>query len=174
MPRYQRIKGLRVLTTKEGNEVGKVDDLVVDPDQKKVAWLRLRRGGLFGDRHWVPVAAVHSLGDDVVTIHTEADLRASPNSPEAEALVSAKRGLIGNKVVTETGERLGEIGDYEFTADTFALSHVFVSPSMNLSGQFLTIPAAKVLTIGQDAVMVTADAVLRAKPEADTGIKTAA
>ncbi len=34
MPQYERIKGLRVLTTKEGNEVGKVDDLVVfDPEQ---------------------------------------------------------------------------------------------------------------------------------------------
>jgi len=171
MPRYQRIKGLRVLTAKEGNEVGKVDDLVVDPDQKKVAWLRLHRGGVFGERHWAPVAAVHSLGEDVVIIQSEADLRAAPNSPEAEALVSAKRGLIGNKAVTEQGERLGEIGDYEFTPDTFALANLFVSPSMNVLGQFLTIPAAKVLTIGQDAVIVTADAVRHGKAEANPGIK---
>lgn len=104
----------------------------------------------------------------------KAELEASPNAPEAEALVSAKRGLIGHPAVTERGKRLGEIGDYEFTPDTFVLTKVFVSPSMNLLGKFLTIPSAKVLTIGQDAVIVTADAVLQAKAEADTGIKTAA
>jgi sporulation protein YlmC with PRC-barrel domain len=162
MPRYERIKGLRVITIKEGNGVGKVDDLVVDSDQKKVSWLRLHSGGFVGDRHWVPVEAVHSLGDDVVTINAEADLRASPNAPEAEALVKTKRGLIGKKMVTESGERLGEIGDYEFTPDTFALTNLFVSPAMNFLGQFLTVPADKVLTIGQDAVIVTADAVKRA------------
>lgn len=174
MSRYERTKGLRVVTTKEGNEAGKVDDLVVDPDQKKVSWLRLHSGGLFGNRQWVPVEAVHSVGDDVVTINSEADLLVAPNAPEAEALVSAQRGLIGNKVVTEGGERLGEIVDYEFTPDTFALTNLFVSPSMNLFGRLLTIPADQVLTIGQDAVIVTADAVKRADMGADTGIKTTA
>ena len=168
MPQYERIKGLRVLTTKEGNEVGKVDDLVVDPDQKKVSWLRLHSsGGLFGTRYWVPVEAVHTLGDDVVTINTEAELQASANAPAAEAIVNTKRGLIGNKMVTESGERLGEIVDYEFTADTFAVTKLFVAASMNFFGEALTIAADKVLTIGQDAVIVTADAVKRADATAD-------
>ncbi len=167
MPQYERIKGLRVLTTKEGNEVGKVDDMVIDPDQKKVSWLRLHSGGLFGTRYWVPVEAVHTLGDDVVTINTEAELRASANAPAAEAIVNTKRGLIGNKMVTESGERLGEIVDYEFTADTFALTKLFVAPSMNFFGEALTITADKVLTIGQDAVIVTADTMMHAKAGAD-------
>jgi uncharacterized protein YrrD len=167
MPQYEHIKGLRVLTTKEGNEVGKVDDLVVDPDQKKVSWLRLHSGGVFGTRYWVPVEAVHTLGDDVVTINTEAELQASANAPAAEAIVNTKRGLIGNKMVTETGARLGEIVDYEFAADTFALTKVFVTQSMNFFGEALTIAADKLLTIGQDAVIVKADAVARATAGAD-------
>jgi uncharacterized protein YrrD len=168
MPQYERIKGLRVLTTKEGNEVGKVDDLVVDPDQKKVSWLRLHSGGLFGTRYWVPVEALHTLGDDVVTINTEAELQASANAPAAETIVNTKRGLIGNKMVTESGERLGEIVDYEFTADTFALTKLFVAASMNFFGEAVTIAADKVLTIGQDAVIVSTDAVMHAKAGADT------
>lgn len=168
MAQYERIKGLRVLTTKEGNEAGKVDDLVVDPDRKKVSWLRLHTGGIFGSRYWVPVEAVHTLGDDVVTINSEADLQASANAPAAEAIVNTKRGLIGKKMVTENGERLGEIVDYEFTADTFTLTKVFVAQSMNFFGEALTIPADKVLTIGQDAVIVSADAVEHAMAKAET------
>lgn len=169
MPQYERIKGLRVLTTKEGNEVGKVDDLVVDPDQKKVSWLRLHSGGgVFGTRYWVPVEAVHTLGEDVVTINTEAELQASANAPAAEAIVNTKRGLIGKKMVTESGERLGEIVDYEFAADTFALTELYVAVTMNFFGEALTIAVDKVLTIGQDAVIVTADAVQHSKARADT------
>jgi hypothetical protein len=52
--------------------------------------------------------------------------------------------------------------------DTFALTKLFVAQSMNFFGEALTIEADKVLTIGQDAVIVTADAVMHAKAGADT------
>jgi uncharacterized protein YrrD len=174
MPKYERTKGLRVLSTKEGNEVGKVDDLVADPDLKKVSWLRLHTGGLFGNRNWVPTGAVHSVGEDVVTINSEADLLAAPNAPEAEALVSTDRGLIGKKAVTESGERLGDIVDYEFSAETFALTELYVALSMNFFSEAVTIPADRVLTIGQDAVIVTANALKPADTGAEARSKTPA
>ena len=45
-----------------------------------------------------------------------------PTLSEALALVKAKRGVIGSKVITENGERVGEVRDYEFNPDTFALT----------------------------------------------------
>lgn len=156
MPSYERTKGLRVIATKEGNEVGKVDELVIDPDLKKVSWLRLHSGGLRGDRHWVPTSAVHSLDEDVVTINGEADLKAAPNASQAEGIMNTKRGLIGNRVVTADGERLGDIRDYEFSPDTFALTNIFVLPArINFFGKNMIIAADRVISIGQDAVMVT-------------------
>ena len=40
---------------------------------------------------------------------------------------------------------------------------------MNILGQFLTIPGDKVLTIGEDVIVVATDAVLRPATPADTG-----
>ena len=173
MARYERIKGLPVITMAEGKQVGKVDDLVVDPERKAVRWLRLHTGGLLGgERLWVPVDAVHGLGEHAVTINAEADVRAPADAPEADTLVKARRGIIGNKVVTENGERLGEVRDYEFTQDTFALTYLFIPPGMNILGQFLTIAADKVLTIGEDVIVVAADAVMRSEETADIGKET--
>ena len=105
MTRYELMKGLSVVTMAEGKQVGKVDGLVVDPDRKTVAWLRLHTGGfLGGDRMWVSVSAVHGVGEDAVTINAETDVRAPADVPEADTLVKAKREIIGNKVVTENGE----------------------------------------------------------------------
>ena len=38
MSRYEFMKGLPVITMAEGKQVGKVDDLVVDPGRKAVSW----------------------------------------------------------------------------------------------------------------------------------------
>ena len=72
MARYELVKGLPVMTMAEGKQVGKVDDLVIDPERKAVGWLRLHSGGmgiLGGERLWVSTAAVHAMGEDVVTIN---------------------------------------------------------------------------------------------------------
>ena len=162
MARYEFMKGLPVITMAEGKQIGKIDDLIVDPERKTVSWLRLHRGGMLGgERLWVSTEAVHGVGEDAVTINAEADARAPADAPEALALVKAKRGVIGNKVITESGERLGEVRDYEFDPDTFSLTSLSVPPGMNVVGEILMIPGDKVLTIGKDMIVVAADATMR-------------
>ena len=135
-----------------------------------MSWLRLHSGGMFGgERLWVSTEAVHGMGADAVTINAEADARAPADAPEALALVKAKRGIIGNKVITENGERVGEVRDYEFDPDTFALTSLSVPPGMNVVGEILMIPGDKVLTIGKDMIVVAADATMRPEVMAEVG-----
>ena len=175
MARYEFVKGLPVVTMAEGKKVGKVDDLVVDPERKAVRWLRLHRGGLLGgERLWVSVEAVRGVGEDAVTINAETDARAPADAPEALALVKARREIIGNKVITESGQHLGEVRDYEFDPATFALTFLAVSQARNVVGEVLTIGADKVVAIGEDAIVVTTpagmgpDEKMDAKKEATT------
>ena len=83
--RYEFVKGLPVITMAEGKQVGKTDDLVIDPGRKAVSWLRLHAGGvgmLGGEWLWVSVAAVHGIGEDAVTINAEADREPPPTRPK--------------------------------------------------------------------------------------------
>ena len=74
MARYELVKGLPVMTMAEGKQVGKVDDLIVDPERKAVGRLCLHSGGMLGgERLWVSTVAVHGVGDDAITINAEAD-----------------------------------------------------------------------------------------------------
>ena len=163
MARYEFVKGLPVITMAEGKQIGKVDDLIVDPETKAVSWLRIHSGGmgtLGGVRLWVPTTAVHAVGEHAVTIDAEADARTAADAPEALALVDAKRGIIGNKVITEAGVRLGMVGDYEFNPDTYALTFLSVPAGTNGVGDRLRIPGDKVLTIGEDVIVVATTAVV--------------
>lgn len=160
MARYEFTKGLPVITVAEGKQVGKVDDLVVDPERKAVSWFRLHSGGMLGgERLWVSAEAVHGVGEDAITINTEADARGPADAPEAVALVKAKRGIIGSKVITENGASVGVVRDYEFDPTTFALTSLSVPPGINITGDTLTISGDQVLTIGEDMIVVATDSV---------------
>ena len=160
MARYEFMKGLPVITVAEGKQVGKIDDLVIDPERKVVSWLRLHSGGMLGGAWlWVSTEAVHGVGEAAVTINAEADACAPDDAPEALALLKTKRGIIGNQVITENGERVGEVRDYEFDPNTFALTSLSVPPGTNVVGDIMMIPGDKVLTIGQDMIVVATDSV---------------
>jgi uncharacterized protein YrrD len=161
MSRYQEVKGLAVISLAEGAQIGKVDEVVVDPDRKVVCWLRLHSGGLLGDRTWVPVEAVYGVGTDAVTIRAQEAVRAQNEAPEADAIIQSRRVVIGSPAVTETGQRLGVVRDYEFAPDNFRLTYLHIPPGMDILGQHVNIDAEKVQTIGPDVIVVRDDAVVR-------------
>jgi hypothetical protein len=44
--RSQFVKGLPVITMAEGKHIGKIDDMVIDPERKMVAWFPRRAGAV--------------------------------------------------------------------------------------------------------------------------------
>jgi sporulation protein YlmC with PRC-barrel domain len=174
MARYEFMKGLPVITMAEGKQVGKVDDLVVDPETKAVRWLRIHRGGCwaengFGYRStrctgWVKMPSQSMR---------KPTCRLLPTRPKPVLWLRAKRRVIGNKVITENGERLGEVRDYEFAPDTFVLTSLSVLEGMNVVGPSLTIPADRVITIGEDMIVVAAVAAAGSEEQADAAREVA-
>lgn len=64
----------RTVVDATGEDVGKVDDLLVDDDEFKVRMLRVKHGGVLGigaDHFLVPVDAVTSVADDAVHVDRE-------------------------------------------------------------------------------------------------------
>jgi uncharacterized protein YrrD len=158
MLRYEQVKGLRLITVHEGKEIGKVDDLFVDPDGRKVRWLRVHTGGLFGNREWVATEAIHGVGPNAFMVNSEDDVRAREDAPAAEELAKADRRLIGTPVITEDGKSLSKVEDYEFDGESFAVTSLILPPGMGTEdGHFLVIPIERVVTIGEDLIIVSAN-----------------
>ncbi|MDY7087204.1 MAG: PRC-barrel domain-containing protein [Actinomycetota bacterium] len=66
----QDIRGRKVLD-RDGNEIGKVDDLLIDTDGPKVRMIRVEHGGLFGigaTPFFIPVEAVDRVTDGEVGV----------------------------------------------------------------------------------------------------------
>jgi uncharacterized protein YrrD len=158
MVRYEQVKGLKVVTINEGKEIGKVDDLFVDPEARQVRWLRIHTGGLFGNREWVMTKAVHGVGANAFMINGETDIHSAADAPAAEELAKSKRRVIGAKAMTENGRTLGTVEDYEFDEQSFAVTALVIPPPMDTEARrFIKVPIDQVVTIGTDAVVVTAE-----------------
>ena len=67
------VRGRTVLDA-DGEEVGRVDDLLVDSGESKVRFLRVEHGGFLGigaDHFLVPVEAVRQVTDEAVHLERE-------------------------------------------------------------------------------------------------------
>ena len=77
----QDIRGLDVYDD-EGNQIGSVEDLYVDTEERQVRFLDVGAGGFLGigEKHFmIPVEAVTDVGDDGVTIeHDTEKVTSSP------------------------------------------------------------------------------------------------
>jgi len=67
----QDIRGRKVLD-RDGKELGKVEDLLIDTELDKVRLLRVEHGGLFGigaTPLYIPVEAIERVTDDEVAVN---------------------------------------------------------------------------------------------------------
>jgi sporulation protein YlmC with PRC-barrel domain len=71
----QDIRGRKV-TDRSGNELGKVGDLIIDEEERKVRFLLLEHGGFLGigeKKSYIPVDAVASVAEDQIRIDRTRD-----------------------------------------------------------------------------------------------------
>lgn len=152
----KQIRGMPVVSLGEGKELGRVDALLVDPDEARVRWLRLGKGGFFGETRVISVQAIEAIGENAITVDSEASATRIEEVAEAQELARDKRRLVGNRVLTEKGRLLGEIQDFELDEDTFRIVQYEIGKGDLLGTQPHYIPAERVRTIGPDAVLVEA------------------
>lgn len=152
----KEIRGMPVVSVGEGKDLGRVDALLVDPDEARVRWLRLGKGGFFGETRVIAVGAIEAIGENAITVDSEASATRIEEVAEAQELARDKRRLVGNRVLTEKGRLLGEIHDYELDEDTFRIIQYEIGKGDLLGAQPRYIAAERVRTIGPDAVLVEA------------------
>ena len=72
----------RAVLDRDGNEIGEVDDLIVDADEQKVRFLEVGAGGFLGigeEKFLMPVDAVAEVREDAVRVDQTGDkVRGAP------------------------------------------------------------------------------------------------
>jgi uncharacterized protein YrrD len=101
------LKGMSVLSLDSGNKLGYIADLFIDPINGVLlgATLSMPDGSVGGLSH----GEIHSFGRDAVMARTDGSIAAWDDTVLRGGREASK--LIGTKIITESGDVLGQIAD---------------------------------------------------------------
>ncbi|SHI64702.1 PRC-barrel domain-containing protein [Desulfofundulus thermosubterraneus] len=112
MRKSKQFTGMPVISLQEGQQIGVVRGLVVDPEKKAVAALIIEQKGWFKEQKYVPFNRVHSVGENVITVDRSTNAERGAKLPDIVKLVKDRIGIIGARIVTESGTLLGQVDEY--------------------------------------------------------------
>jgi len=148
-----------IISLKEGQQIGFIRNLVIDPRSKSVAAFVVDPKGFFKEQRIIPFNRVTSIGENAITVSTESQVEKATNLPDILELLKEKAAVIGIKVITEAGKTLGFIEEFYIDPEDGVITHLDISEG-KIEGIFngkARLAADDILTIGSDVVVVAKD-----------------
>jgi len=148
-----RLRGTAVISISEATKQGRVRDLLLDPNRRRVVALSIASTG-GGPAKLIFTKDIHSVGPDAVTVRDSELLRDEhPTHGNGEVYLSRLRGM---KVITESGRVMGSVADVEIDPTSFAITGYELTTGVlsELTGQRKKLPADKNVHYGKDLLVV--------------------
>jgi len=157
MKKSTQISGLPIINISDGNQVGKVKSLVINPDKGSVDFLTIEHEDWQVSVKAIPFKKVVGIGEYAVTIESENAVIDLNEIPIANQLVNKKIKITNTKVMTRKGELIGDVQEYfvdQNTGNILGMQLTAGSKNVALSSEL-------VVTFGKDIIIVQEDATTR-------------
>jgi len=146
---------LPVLSVNEGEHLGYVKSLIVDPAKREVCAFVINQKGWFKEDKIIPFNRVKNIGENAIVIDKSGTAEKPANFPQIIKLIKNPARIINSKVVSSSGKSLGHVEEFYFDATgkitKFELSSKFTEGLWK--GKTL-LPSEEIITIGKDVIIV--------------------
>lgn len=157
----QQLMGLPVLTIAEGKNLGTISRLLVHRETRAVEAVGVG-GGALSHPSYLRYSQLSSIGADAVMVASEAVLK---EGLPAEEIGDLDGSLLGRPVVTEHGQKLGEVAGFTANTGTGRIEAFLVRPEaaglarlaalVHLGkSETVELPDALVVALGNSALIV--------------------
>lgn len=161
MRKSKKFIGMPVISLAEGQQIGTVKGLVVNPVDQKISALIIEQKGWFKDQKFAPYGKVRSVGNDAITIGQTGHVEKAASLPEILNLYKERINVIGCKVMAENGTQLGIVDEYYVEETTGAIAGLELSG--NLLNSLITgrayLDISFVRTLGKELVVASNEAI---------------
>jgi sporulation protein YlmC with PRC-barrel domain len=151
----KELVGMTVFAIDGGLNAGTVERLLFSPEEMRVTDLVVTRGTAMLEepepQRVLPTDRIKAIGRDAITIESEDVLDVTPDG-EVPAGRVAFDEIEREKVITESGDQIGEVSSISFSDTDYRLTSIEVSRGF-LSGSAL-IPVSQVVSVGEDVIVV--------------------
>ncbi|MBU8879571.1 PRC-barrel domain-containing protein [Bacillus sp. FJAT-29790] len=153
MKKSSQIINLPVISISDGQQVGKVKSLVINPEKGSIDFLTIEHEEWQVSVRAIPFKRVVGIGEYALTIENDHAVIDLNEIPIANQLVNKKIKINNTKVMTRKGELIGEV--IEFYADE-ETGHI-LGMDLKLGDRGVTMLSSYVLTFGKDIIIVKED-----------------
>jgi uncharacterized protein YrrD len=112
MRKSKHLLNLPVFSLEEGQQIGRVKGLVIDPASKAVAALIIEEKGWFKEQKFIPFSRIHSIGENAVTIESSNIIQKGTTLPDMVKFTKDKINITGSRIISENGAILGQVDEY--------------------------------------------------------------
>lgn len=151
MKKSVEIIGLPIIDISEGNEMGTVARIVINPTEGSVAALVIDDGKWYRGAKLLPFAAIAGLGESAITIISDSAILPIEDVPALEQLLCTDVAIIGTKVLTKAGRIQGTVK--EIIIDI--TGKIIACEIEELNGDISNIPVDRILTFGKKVLIIT-------------------
>lgn len=148
-----QITGLQVLSIVEVNSLGKVEDLLINPESGMVDFLVIEPEKKFLEHRLVAFKDVAGFGQDALTVETSAKVTNFSSDNHALALLDKAVDVLGAKVMTRSGRFHGSVDEIVIDEHSGKIS----ACRWNEGYQTGFIPNNSVITFGKNLLIVDDD-----------------
>lgn len=153
MKKSQEIIGLPVFSIVDGKKIGQVKDLVINPEEGKIDFILVSNGSWYVGARVLPYKAVMGIGEHAVTTESQNLLSNIGDNSSASTLLQRNIEIKGNRVLTNKGNLIGVISEYEVDENTGKIVRLEYKTARDESKTDV-IEADDVLTYGADVIVV--------------------
>lgn len=156
MKTAQQIIGLPVVSIFDGNEIGKVKNVIINASKGTIDFfiidsgIRSLAGGV------IPAERVLGIGEYALTIQQPDDISDIVKIPAAIELMQKNITVSGTRVLTKKGSLLGEAGDIYFDDESYNITGVEFVPATSTTPSGI-IPRSSIITFGKNLLVVQDD-----------------
>lgn len=154
MKTSREILGLPIISIAEGEEIGKVKTLVINPEKGSIDFITIEHEDWQVSVKAIPFKKVIGIGEYAVTIEGENSIIDLNEIPIANQLVNKKIRIMDAKVMTRKGELLGTVGEFFANEENGNVIGMLVQ----MPDRDVILPAEMVLTYGKEILVVLEDA----------------
>ena len=157
MKTAQQIIGLPVVSIIDGNEIGKVKNVIVNSSKGTIDFFVIDSGVRSLSGGVIPADRVLGIGEYALTILQPDDISDIVKIPAAIELMQKNITVRGTRVLTKKGSLLGETGDIIVNEqDAYNITGVEFIPT-DPSTKAGIIPRSSIITFGKDLLVVQDD-----------------
>lgn len=148
------LMSMPVMATDSGSELGRVKDVLFDPSSHSLLGLMVSANGGGGAVMFLQRGRIKGLGQDAITVEGEAALQPFATAGRAREIVDSGIHLRGASVLTEGGDAIGKVDKVLVNEDGSVASYQVAKGLLGFASR-REIPPSEVLSIGEDAVIVS-------------------